>query len=228
MRIRLPRPLHGWRVFAGEVGVIVLGVLIALGAQQAAETFQWRTATKATETALEEEIMDSVEVADERVAVSPCLQRRITELGSKLAQPTGKWVADPMPLGDLNANNSGVLPVAYRAPRKYLRTDAWDNAQTSGILSHMPRERAAAYSAIYTQIAFMQKLSDIENGEVPSLAFLSFDGPLDGQSREQAIGTLARLDLINLHLVIGGSNLRRATEDLGLGFSHFQRNEMSV
>jgi len=81
---------------------------------------------------------------------------------------------------------------------------------------------------IYTQIAFMQKLSDIENGEVPSLAFLSFDGPLDGQSREQAIGTLARLDLINLHLVIGGSNLRKATEDLGLGFSHFQRNETSV
>jgi len=37
MRVRVPKPLHGWRAFAGEVGVIVLGVLIALGAQQAAE-----------------------------------------------------------------------------------------------------------------------------------------------------------------------------------------------
>jgi hypothetical protein len=34
------RPLHGWRVFAGEVGVIVLGVLLALGAQQLAEKIQ--------------------------------------------------------------------------------------------------------------------------------------------------------------------------------------------
>src|SRR4029453_16372947 len=121
-----------------------------------------------------------------------------------------------------------ILPVAYRAPRKYLRTDAWDNAKTSGILNHMPRERAASYSAIYTQIAFMQELSNIENGEVPSLAFLSFDGPLDGQSREHAIGTLARLDLINLHLVIGGSNLRKATEDLGLEFSPLQREELEM
>jgi hypothetical protein len=34
MHVHLLEPLHGWRAFAGEVGVIVLGVLIALGAQQ--------------------------------------------------------------------------------------------------------------------------------------------------------------------------------------------------
>ena len=35
MYVQLPKPLHGWRQFAGEVGIIVLGVLIALGAQAA-------------------------------------------------------------------------------------------------------------------------------------------------------------------------------------------------
>jgi len=226
MRFRLPKPLHGWRVFAGEVGVIVLGVLIALGAQQAVEALQWRIETKATEAALEEEIMDSVEVADERVAVSPCLQSRIAQLGSKLARSNGEWRADPMRLSDLNPSNATILPVAYRAPRRYLRTDAWDNAKTSGVLSHMPRERAAAYSAIYMQIAYMQELSDIENGEAPALAFLSFNGQLDGQSRERAIGALARLDLINLHLAVGGSNMRKSTEELGLEFSPHQRKEV--
>ena len=34
MRFALPKPIHGWRAFWGEVGIIVLGVLIALGAQQ--------------------------------------------------------------------------------------------------------------------------------------------------------------------------------------------------
>ena len=33
----LPKPLHGWRAFLGEVGIIVLGVLIALGAESAVE-----------------------------------------------------------------------------------------------------------------------------------------------------------------------------------------------
>ena len=30
MHVPLPKPLHGWREFAGEVGIIVLGVIIAL------------------------------------------------------------------------------------------------------------------------------------------------------------------------------------------------------
>ena len=42
MRIQLPKPMHGWRAFVGEVGVIVLGVLLALGAQQAVEEMRIR------------------------------------------------------------------------------------------------------------------------------------------------------------------------------------------
>jgi hypothetical protein len=34
MHFHLPKPLHGWRAFAGEVGIIVVGVLIALAAEQ--------------------------------------------------------------------------------------------------------------------------------------------------------------------------------------------------
>ena len=38
MHFRLPNPLHGWRELAGEVGIIVVGVLIALGAEQLVTT----------------------------------------------------------------------------------------------------------------------------------------------------------------------------------------------
>ena len=31
MHFHLPRPLHGWREFAGEVAIILLGVVIAKG-----------------------------------------------------------------------------------------------------------------------------------------------------------------------------------------------------
>ena len=37
MRLRLFKPLDGWRAFWGEVGIVVLGILIALGAQQVVE-----------------------------------------------------------------------------------------------------------------------------------------------------------------------------------------------
>ena len=38
MHFHLPKPLHGWREFLGEVGIIVIGVLIALGAEQNARS----------------------------------------------------------------------------------------------------------------------------------------------------------------------------------------------
>ncbi|HWC55911.1 MAG TPA: hypothetical protein VG434_02960, partial [Sphingomicrobium sp.] len=41
MHFHLPKPLHGWREFAGEVGIIVVGVLIALGAEQVVEEWRW-------------------------------------------------------------------------------------------------------------------------------------------------------------------------------------------
>ena len=42
MHFHLPKPLHGWREFAGEVAIIVLGVLIALGAEQLLESWRWQ------------------------------------------------------------------------------------------------------------------------------------------------------------------------------------------
>ena len=36
MRFTSLTPIHGWRAFWGEVGIIVIGVLIALGARQVA------------------------------------------------------------------------------------------------------------------------------------------------------------------------------------------------
>ena len=35
MHFHLPKPLHGWQELPGEIGVIVIGVLIALSAEQA-------------------------------------------------------------------------------------------------------------------------------------------------------------------------------------------------
>lgn len=34
MHFHMPKPMHGWREFLGEVGIIVFGVLIALSAEQ--------------------------------------------------------------------------------------------------------------------------------------------------------------------------------------------------
>ena len=54
------RPPEGWRAFAGEVGVVLLGVLLALGAQEIAEDIEDRREAAATRESLASEIRESL------------------------------------------------------------------------------------------------------------------------------------------------------------------------
>ena len=42
MHIHLPKPIHGWREFVSEVGIIVVGILLALTAEQFVENWHWQ------------------------------------------------------------------------------------------------------------------------------------------------------------------------------------------
>ena len=55
--IRL-NPPNGWNAVAWELAIVVVGVLIALGAQQAVEERRWRDEVRLTEDALTIEIAE--------------------------------------------------------------------------------------------------------------------------------------------------------------------------
>src|SRR3954468_23738028 len=80
MHVHLPKPLHGWREFAGEVGIIVLGVGIALAAEQVLEAAHWRQIVAAEDRALAEEVQSNDGVLIARVMMQPCVDRRLAEL----------------------------------------------------------------------------------------------------------------------------------------------------
>ena len=84
MHFHLPKPLHGWREFAGEVGIIVIGVLIALGAQQVAEDWQWRQCTADARICLAREVGAMSGQLYERLIVQRCLLDRLAVLADGL------------------------------------------------------------------------------------------------------------------------------------------------
>jgi len=55
MLFKLPRPLHGWRAFFGEVAIIVFGVLIALAFGQLVDAW-WRDKVSHAEAAMRLEL----------------------------------------------------------------------------------------------------------------------------------------------------------------------------
>src|SRR5438270_12477585 len=81
MHFHLPKPLHGWRALAGEVGIIVVGVLIALGAEQIVEAMHWRMQAAEARTALRDEIgRDNLPQAYTRLAIAPYLSAKLDQL----------------------------------------------------------------------------------------------------------------------------------------------------
>jgi hypothetical protein len=80
MDFHLPKPLRGWREFAVEVGIIVIGVGIALAAEQVLERAHWKQIIEAEDQALVQEIQDNHGALLVRVMMQPCIDRRLAEL----------------------------------------------------------------------------------------------------------------------------------------------------
>ena len=194
MRFPFLKPMHGWRAFAGEVGIIVIGVLIALAAQQAVETWRWQQDVERTQEDLDDEILYNVALGAERIAVDRCLKQRLHLLGAAVARTSGQWIPlPPVSPGLLKP----TLPLVYRAPNRIYTTDVWEQAKANGVVSHMAPVDVQTYSAAYAQIANLREHNAEEQSLVPALSFLGFAGPLDPSSRERALTIIASLDMHN-------------------------------
>jgi hypothetical protein len=102
MHFHLPKPLHGWRAFGGEVGIIVLGVLIALGVEQAASALHDRASKREAHQAVYAEIKQNLSYMKARMATQGCVERRLNEIGTLVAKagdgalsPRPKWIGQP-------------------------------------------------------------------------------------------------------------------------------------
>jgi hypothetical protein len=102
MDVHLPKPLHGWREFVGEVGIIVLGVLIALGVEEIASTLRDRSSAAEVRASVHSEISDNLEMLALRNNTERCMQTRLQEIAMFLdATSNGQkpkplnWVGAP-------------------------------------------------------------------------------------------------------------------------------------
>ena len=202
MHVHLPKALHGWRELAKEVGIIVLGVLIALTFEQIVQNWRWRQQVRTTRQALVSEIEYSAIWADERLAIQQCLRNRINSLTTKLNSDGAVWTADPMVVGQPHHPIGGsfmefTIPLAYRAPHRPWITDEWEAAKSTGVVDHLDRDEVRNFELIFRSIDELSSFQREETSLEPQLSFLSFKQTLQPQQRVDALVTLARLDYVN-------------------------------
>jgi len=170
MHFHLPKPLHGWREFAGEVGIIVVGVLIALGAEQVVETIHWNGQVRDMREAMDEEMAHNNKAFAYRIAGHDCISQRLTKL-SGIVEHAARHDTVPA-VGE-------VIPDIGNA----LSDNAWETSRAAATLAHFQREPLRLYGQYYMQRANVQAFMGEEVQDWGVIKVLQGDadrlGPVD-------------------------------------------------
>ena len=126
MDVHKPKPIHNWRDFVKEVGIIVLGVSIALAAEQGVEWWHWRSEVAVAREALHEEIIsNNRRFYARRVAIAPCLDRQFAQVEAILA--------------GLEAGRRPEKPTTLQpASNASISDGEWQSQRASQVLTHFP------------------------------------------------------------------------------------------
>jgi hypothetical protein len=180
LHFHLPKPLHGWRAFAGEVGIIVVGVLIALGAEQVVEDLHWKERVREAEASMTKQLGedDGVQAAT-RVAISPCIARRLDGAEQALIATRDRGV--PF-----------ISPKLATPPFRTWDNDSWRAAVSSDATSHMATDRMYAWSAPFDLTADMDQAQVREFNDWAELSRINTLSPHPSEAeRERMFDAIA-------------------------------------
>ncbi len=181
MHLHLPKPVHGWREFANEVGIIVIAVLIALGAEQLVESLHWKHQAKDGREAIDLELSHAAGVFEERILVQPCLDARLKEVDALLraARRSGKI---------------SYIAEIGRPPSRPIENAAWSTAVSVGLLQHFTQSDRNILSMLAAQVAGYEQDIVEEQRDWATLRMIERSpGPISEEILANASATVARL-----------------------------------
>jgi len=147
MHVHLPKPLHGWREFTGEVGIIVIGVLIALAAQQVVESAQWRSKVNAAQTSIDFELNDQLDYSEEVLRFRPCAGPFIDALEAAILRH------DATAIGKLHDTRPPFEPHPWRST-------AWQSAMSTGVADHLSQDELDEYGFMFSSFNDVSRTQD--------------------------------------------------------------------
>ena len=131
----------------------MIGVLTALGAEQAVEWVHWRHEVAVARTALRAEITANDDFYAYRVAIAPCVRRKITDVERAIADVAANRKAAP---ADISVRGIGAL----------LSDSEWQSERSAQTLTHFPHGELALMNKFY---AVVPQIVSWENKEIDAL-----------------------------------------------------------
>jgi hypothetical protein len=174
MEIHKPKPWRGWREFAKELGTIMLGVLLALGAEQTVEWLHWQKDVGEAREALREEIRTNATIAAIRAEEGRCYPARLDEMVA--------W-----------ANGGGRLDMAAQGRARFSNpvSAVWEITKAGQTVARMPLKERLAYARFYDGVANQQTIIQIERSYVVRLTRYLGPKTLTAEERQRLLEDLS-------------------------------------
>jgi len=193
------KPAHGWNAVAWELLIVTLGVLMALGAQQAVETINERREAAETRTALTNEISETLAILELRRAAQPCIDKRLGEVRA-IVNEWGRTGSFKTPTWVSQATWFAVNTARFNA------------AQSAGRVALLPSEEQYRFGLI---VGSLQNFQEIQSSEIENWGTLrmlqSGAGALSASDRTAIRMALQRASTLNyLAKIRVGQTLQQA------------------
>ena len=202
-------PSMGWRAFWSEIVIVVLGVAIALAANEAVQEWSWRNKVEDGEVRLKGDIAWAFLWAAEKSASQPCVDAQLAATARNVLE-SGETL-QPMPLlGSLN------LQMVVRMPNRPYRFPVWDALLADGTASHFATQRQAFYARISDGMA-MSRASEIETRRLSgNLLRMRYPIPLDPLVRSDLLSDINNLRSLTAFEGLNAQQRMRVIDDAGI------------
>ena len=161
MEIHKPKPMHNLREFLGEVAVIVLGIVIALTAEQIVQSMEWRHKVKLAEAQMRDEIgNDDGPQVFQRLALSPCVNDTLDTIRESVER---------------DGPRSALVEAIdrFRTPRHTWDSTAFQSAIASGVVAHESVEEVGMLSYFYSFMPALERANEREFHDGATLRAIS-------------------------------------------------------
>jgi hypothetical protein len=187
MEIHKPKAVHGWREFLTEIGIIVIGVLIALAAEQLVEWGRWQEKIGVGRDAIHKEIATNGTYYAFRVTTGSCIVRRLNQLAEITEQLALHKRVEPIHFAGLHIGNLII-------------DNAWQAERAEQTLTHFPRAELDRLSQFYAQQEDIRIWVEKEEETWATLRMLEGDpnrlGPADISTLRNALQQARNLNFL--------------------------------
>ena len=201
-------PSMGWRAFWSEIVIVVLGVVIALAANEAVQDWTWRNRVQDAEARLHGEIVWAFLWSAEKYVTQPCTDAQLAALGRNVLESGA--TLEPATV----VASHGVSYVA-RMPNRPYRFPTWDALVADGTATHFAPQRQAFLGRVSDAMAQARQSEADTIRTMGSLMVMRYPIPLDPGVRADLLSRVAELRARSEFEAISDQQLMRLFADAG-------------